>query len=179
MKKPANSLKIAHSWYSEERPPFQFFRFHHFGVPQSSHSAISDPTPPQFQGYSAKRRFLATVLLIAFSLAPICLHAESDMMKLRKKVQNSKVQRTQTYIKGVSDALAQNDIPAAEKALSAAIAQGTLTQSQINEAKAAIQSRSSSLSAARLAQENALLEKRVRELEQALAQRKDGPDETK
>lgn len=31
----------------------------------------------------------------------------------------------------------------------------------------------------RLAQENALLEKRVRELEQALAQRKDGPDETK
>ena len=29
----------------------------------------------------------------------------------------------------------------------------------------------------RLAQENALLEKRVRELEQALAQRKDGPDE--
>ena len=31
----------------------------------------------------------------------------------------------------------------------------------------------------RLVQENALLEKRVRELEQALAQRKDGPDETK
>ena len=31
----------------------------------------------------------------------------------------------------------------------------------------------------RLAQENAMLEKRVRELEQALAQRKDGPDETK
>ena len=122
-------------------------------------------TPPPIYHTSHMKRF-AIFTIITLSMAS----AQSDMMELRKKVQNSKVQRTQNYLENVDAALSQGDIPAAERALSATIAQGVLTQAQINTARAAISSRSSGIANARAEQQRQMEAQRQAEIAAAEAE---------
>lgn len=85
---------------------------------------------------------------------------QSSMMELRKKVNGRKTAATRSYLQQVDDALSQGDTEAADKALKAAIAQGTLSQAAINDARGRIsavdsQQRAGMVAAARAKEEAA------------------------
>lgn len=75
---------------------------------------------------------LVLLLLLAASSAAL---AESSIMALRKKLQGLKEASAKSCTQEMNAALQRGDVEKADKALKAAIAQGTLTQAQIDEAR--------------------------------------------
>lgn len=59
----------------------------------------------------------------------------SKLWEMRKKMQQRSTQRAGTYLEQMEQALQSGDTATAESALKAAIAQGTLTQTQITDAR--------------------------------------------
>jgi|GEM_PF-2699631 len=87
------------------------------------------------------------IILILSLLAPNLLLGQgtpdtgnSKLWEMRKKVQQRSAQRTGSYVEQMNRSLQSGDAEGAETALKAAIAQGTLTQTQINDARGRIDS---------------------------------------
>ncbi len=87
---------------------------------------------------------MKTILALAL-LAPALLPAQgipdtgnSKLWQMRKKVQRRSAQRAGSYLDQMNQALDTGDAADAESALKAAIAQGTLTQPQIDDARGRI-----------------------------------------
>lgn len=87
------------------------------------------------------------VILILSLLAPNLLLGQGTpdtgnpkLWEMRKKMQQRSAQRTGSYVEQMNQALQSGDAEGAESALKAAIAQGTLTQTQINDARGRIDS---------------------------------------
>lgn len=85
------------------------------------------------------------VLAIIVAILPSLILAQgtpssgnSKLWQMRKKVQQRSAQRTGTYLEQMEQALQSRDAATAESALKAAIAQGTLTQTQITDARGRI-----------------------------------------
>ena len=72
--------------------------------------------------------------------APASNEQSDRLWAMRKKVQQRGKQRTGTYLEQLQGCLSDGDLEGAEVALKSAIAQGTLSQSQIDEAKGRITS---------------------------------------
>ena len=90
---------------------------------------------------------LMKVILILSLLAPNLLLGQgtpdtgnSKLWEMRKKVQQRSAQRASSHVQQMNQALQSSDTEGAESALKAAIAQGTLTQTQINDARGRIDS---------------------------------------
>lgn len=84
------------------------------------------------------------LLMILLAIWPALLPAQSSMMELRKKMQSRHAAAAKGYQQQMEEALQRGDLEGADKALKAAIAQGTMTQTQIDEARSRIQAVESS-----------------------------------
>ena len=87
--------------------------------------------------------------------APASNEQSDRLWAMRKKVQQRGKQRTGTYLEQLQGCLSDGDLEGAEAALKSAIAQGTLSQSQIDEAKGRIASAYSSQQAKLVAEARA------------------------
>ena len=87
--------------------------------------------------------------------APASNEQSDRLWAMRKKVQQRGKQRTGTYLEQLQGCLSDGDLEGAEAALKSAIAQGTLSQSQIDEAKGRIASGYSSQQAKLVAEARA------------------------
>ncbi len=79
----------------------------------------------------------------------------SRLWAMRKKVQQRAGQRAGTFLEQMNAALSDGDLDGAEAALKSAIAQGKMTQEQIDEATARIQAKQHSQQAAMVARAEA------------------------
>ena len=74
---------------------------------------------------------------------PAAEDSSARLKEIRRKLQKANGGRAGGYLEQMNEALASGDTAAAGKALAAAIAQGTLTQTQIEEARGLIQAKES------------------------------------
>ncbi len=88
---------------------------------------------------------------------------------MRKKLQQRGSQRAGSYLEQLDAALAGRDLAGAESALKAAIAQGTLTQAQIDEARGRVQAAAAREQAALVADARAKAEAAEQEATQTAA----------
>ncbi len=114
---------------------------------------------------------MKTILILSL-LAPNLLLGQgtpdtgnSKLWEMRKKMQQRSAQRTGSYVEQMNQALQSGDAEGAESALKAAIAQGTLTQSQINDARGRIDSMVSQQRQAMVAEARAKQEAEARAAE--------------
>lgn len=82
------------------------------------------------------------LILTAIVIVPTLLVAQgipdtgnSKLWEMRKKMQQRSTQRVGSYLEQMNQSLASGDASGAESALKAAIAQGTMTQPQIDESR--------------------------------------------
>jgi len=111
-------------------------------------------------------------LILLLTVFTLNATAQSSMMDLRKKMQKRHAGQARSHLEQMETALNSGDAEGADKALAAAIAQGTLTQTQIDEARGRIQSAESQQRAAVVAaaQEKEAEQRRMAE-QQAAAER--------
>ncbi len=105
-------------------------------------------------------------------LFPLILHAQgtpdtgnSKLWEMRKKVQQRSTQRAGSYLEEMNRSLATGDSSGAETALKSAIAQGSMTQAQIDDARGQIDSLVSRQQQTMVAQARAARENEARQAE--------------
>ena len=87
--------------------------------------------------------------------APAGDNQSSRLWEMRRKVQQRAAQRAGTFLEQMNAALSEGDLDGAESALKAAVAQGKMTQEQIDESTGRIQAKQHAKQAAMVARADA------------------------
>jgi multidrug efflux pump subunit AcrA (membrane-fusion protein) len=115
---------------------------------------------------------MKSLTLVFVCLFPVILHAQgtpdtgnSKLWEMRKKVQQRGTQRAGSYLEQMNESLASGDSAGAEEALKSAIAQGSMTQAQIDESRGQIDGLVSRQQQAMVAEARAAREEEARQAE--------------